>query len=61
MTISVDVTYAVLAYDISPDLRIRANSCTEISKYTELVPARYLHQYGSQHRIVVIFSLIVIW
>jgi len=43
MTIAVDFTYAVLAHDISPDLRIRANSCIEISKYNELVPARYLH------------------
>ena len=43
MPIAVDVTYAVLAHDISPDLRIRANSCIEISKYNELVPARYLH------------------
>ena len=33
MTIAVDVTYAVLAHDISPDVRIRANSCIEISKY----------------------------
>jgi len=43
MTIPVDVTYVVLAHDISSDLRIRASSCIEISKYNELVPARYLH------------------
>ena len=43
MSIAVDVTYAVLAHDISLDLRIRTNYCIEISKYNELVPARYLH------------------
>ena len=61
MTIAVDVTYAVLAHDISPDRRIKANSCIEISKYDELILARYLRQRGSQHRIVVLFSLIVGW
>jgi len=45
MTIAVDVTYTVLAHDISPDRRIRANSCNEISKYNELVPARYMHTW----------------
>jgi len=54
MTIAVDVTYAVLAHDIPPDRRIRANSCIEISKYDELVPTRYLHKRGSQHCIAVI-------
>jgi len=44
MTIAVDVTYAVFAHDIFPHGRIRANSCIEISKYDELVPARYLMQ-----------------
>jgi len=35
-TIVVDVTYTVFAHGISPDRRIRANSCIEISKYMSL-------------------------
>jgi len=43
MTIAVDVTHAVFAYDIFPDRRIWVNSRIEISKYDELVPTRYCH------------------
>ena len=48
MTIAVDVTYAVLAHDISPDRRIRVSSCIKISSnnYGTFIDCLTLSKHG---------------